>query len=197
MATEFELIIQAARKLRERDRYHSKKLPKCNLTYWDADDYRLQLLSKNLDPVRIKTKFGYTLEVWPECPKSEVIRSKDEVIVKCDGSHIVEFQFAPESHLSFLGKMGEEFEAFDLFELSFEGKEDMIDYCRKMDAIIVETAKDLNKHKVASVFQKLWKEFGGSTDRLVKRIGWYKDLASLYQEDKQRWLPDMKRVGLV
>ena len=197
MATEFELIVQAARKLRERDKYHSKKLPDCRLTYWDADDWRLRVLSENLDPVRIKTRFGYTLEVWPECTKSEVIQTKNEVIVRCDGSHIVEFQFAPESHLSALSKIGEVFESAELFELAFDGREQMMDYCRKMDAVIIEVAKDLNKHKVASVFQKLWKEFGGSSDRLVKRVGWYKDLASLYQTDKDRWLPEMKRAGLL
>lgn len=197
MATEFDLIVLAVRKLRERDRYHSKKLPNCRLTYWDADDYRLQLLSRNLDPVRMKTKFGYTLEIWPECPKSEVIRTKNEVIVRCDGSHIVEFQFAPEAHLDLLGKAGQEFEELDLFELTFDGKEAMVDYCRKMDAVIVEVAKELNKKRVASVFDKLWKEFGGSTDRVVRRVKWYGDLASLYAQDKNRWLPEMKAVGLL
>jgi hypothetical protein len=197
MASEFDLIVQAARKLRERDKYHSKKLPESKLTYWDADDWRLFALSKNLEPVRIKTKFGYTLEVYPEVPQKEVISTQKGVIVRVDGSHIVEFQFASEHHLIALGQTATEFQEVEVFELSFDGKQEMMDYCRKMDAIIIETAKELNKRKVASVFQKLWKEFGGSSDRLVKRVGYYRDLVSLYQSEKTRWSDEMKRVGLV
>ena len=195
--TEFELIVQAARKLRERDKYHSKKLPSSKLTYWDADDWRLFALSKNIEPVQMKTKFGYTLEVWPECTKKEVISTKNEVIVRVDGSHIVELQFAPEAHLQAFGQIVEVFEGADFFELSFDGKQEMLDYCQKMDSVIITTAKELNKKRVASVFQKLWKEFGGSSDRLVKRVGYYRDLVALYQTDKNRWADDMKRVGLI
>jgi hypothetical protein len=114
-----------------------------------------------------------------------------------DGSHIVELQFAPEAHLQAFGQIVEVFEGADFFELSFDGKQEMLDYCQKMDSVIITTAKELNKKRVASVFQKLWKEFGGSSDRLVKRVGYYKDLVALYQTDKNRWADDMKRVGLI
>lgn len=195
--TEFDLIVQAALKLRERDKYHSKKLPPAKLTYWDADDWRLLALSKNVEPLKLKTKFGYTLEVWPECTKKEVISTKNEVIIRVDGSHIVEFQFANEDHLSALGKVAEVFPGVEIFELGFEGRDEMMDYCKKMDTIIIETAKELNKKKVASVFQKLWKEFGGSKDRLARRVAYYRDLVFLYSEDKNRWSEDMRRAGLI
>ena len=195
--SEFDLIVKAARKLRERDRYHSKKLPQVKLTYWDADDWRVYAISNNLLPAKIKTKYGYTLEIHPQVTKKEVICTQNEVIIRVDGSHIVEFQFAPEEHLKAIATVLEVFPGADVFELNFDGQEEMIDYCRKMDAIIVETAKEMNKAKVAQVFKKLWSEFGGADDRLTRRVAWYRDLAQLYQGDRAKWKADMTKTGLL
>lgn len=198
MGDEFGAVVDAARKLRERDRYHAKKVPESiKMTYWDADDWKLLVESKQIKPVRVKTKFGYTLEIHSQWAKKEVAPEGDEIIIRCDGSHVVDFQFASEDHLAAIGKVTEVFGGAEIFELDFEGKQQMIDYCRKMDEIIVETAKELNRKKVASVFKKIWQEFGGADDRLVRRVAWYRDLVALYAQDKQKWLPDMKRVGLM
>lgn len=198
MAAEFKLIVDAARHLRERDRYHSKKLPPgLKLSYWDADDFRMRSIFWGIRPVQIRTQYGYTLEVHGDIETKDVYRVDGlGSVLRVDGRDLVDFQFAPVGHLISLGLVLDEFPETGI-SFDFPERDGIADYCEKMDALIVETAKKLNREKVSGVFSKLYQEFGGADDRMVRRIGSFRFLADCFSQDKDRWRPEMKRHGLL
>ncbi len=198
MGAEFKLVVDAARHLRERDRYHSKKLPSgLKLSYWDADDFRLRSLWWGIRPIRIRTQYGYSIEVHGDIETKDVYQVDGfGSVLRVDGRDLVDFQFAPVAHLMSLGLVLDEFPGSGV-RFEYPEREGILDYCSKMDAVIVETAKKLNREKVSQVFSKLYQEFGGADDRLVRRISSFRFLADRFSQDKDRWRPEMKRVGLV
>lgn len=188
-------IKEATKTLRHRERQVLKKHGFGNYhSYWDADDYCLlaeykplvmNIPAKNKEII-ISAKFGYS------DPKGRLV---------VHATQIVELQFATKDHIEALLMAHEIFEGSILGDMHSDGIKDMEQYCVKMDQIIAETGHELREKKIKAPFSKIWQEMGGtaipSTDRLAKRILYFKEIAARYAADKDRWRPEMKRLYLI
>lgn len=188
-------ISEATKALRHKERLVFKKHSFGNyLTYWDSDEYCLladykpvlmRIPDKNTEII-ISAKFGYT--------------DKDGRLV-VHASQVVELQFAMKEHIEAILLTHKEMGGVTLGDMSSPGLNDMNEYCVKMDKIIAETAKELGAKGVKNIFEKIWKQMGGvaipDTDRLAKRIVYFKDITSRYRVDKDRWRVEMKRLYLI
>lgn len=103
-----------------------------------------------------------------------------------------------------LDKVLKAYEAFGLCLLTkFPDKslDKVLDYCNKVDDLIVDMVNKLAEAGCKGIFEQVIKEIGGesirSDDRLGQRLLYYKLITDRYKKDNSSYLQDMRNLKLL
>lgn len=195
--TEEEWISEAVKSIRSKERWLSKRHPyEMKFNYWDAEGLYFFAKKEGIKSVVLSRASGDIVVTFDFSWKHP-----DKFTVRPD--QLIELFQASPSHLDTLIKTNEVFDYGTTFGGLFSpGLTEMMAWCAGMDKEILEQAQEMKKHGVTQdIFKKFWIEMGGgaalATDKVIKRIHYFMELVTEYKVAKEKWIEDMKRLGLL
>lgn len=195
---EQELFRRTTIGLRRKDRSHWRmtKPQKYNKYYtpWDIERIRFYHWKDHIE-VLPESMFGREVVVTSD-PMYE--DNKGRPVVMLDD--IVVFQFMPKNDFDVVISIYEKFKA-RLGNFSDPQFRRLLRYCSKMNVEISNAFFYLREFGYKDIFDKLWHVMGGESmeenDRLGKRIELIRDLIEKFKTDKEKWAPELERLGLL
>lgn len=182
--------------IRDKDKNMKRrnKLDQKRLTYWDAEDLALRF-----------PRVVFPLNNSRVLPEGTIWIGSDHRPERSGGicvtaSELVELQFATTDLFSAIKIVADEIGVEGIVSEA-DAIEEMRRYCTTMDEAIVSAAKALKQHKVKDIFEKMSQVLVGKEpkpeDKLGRRVIFYRDLVLKYREDKEKYRPELKRLGVL
>lgn len=190
--TETEWIAESVTRLRAKQKILEKRYPfELKWTYWDADEFRFQMRDEKTEVIEITRPDGMNILVTARLDWNH----PEKLTLRPD--HLIELFCTSPDQMKVILMTYKELGTFKLGLLVAPGLEEMQNFCKQMDKEIVDIAQDLRKQKISKGFDKIWMLIDGQTDLVTKRIQYYRTIVYKYSIDRDAWVDEMRRLGLL